>query len=346
MPAVQDVREPHANMADVAARAGVSSATVSRALRGLPGVSPATRDRIRQIAEELSYVVSPEASRLSRRQTGRVAVVVPKIDVWFYSAMLASIEAHLREADLDVLIYQVDGREQRSRFFRELPSRRKVDAVVLIALPVLEDEEERLDLLGVQVVVAGGELRDYPHARVDDQAVAVLAVQHLIELGHRRIAMIRTSDTTGTIWSSYTERTRGYLDALRAADLDVREEYLVTEPFGLRAGTDGVAALLALDEPPTAVFAYSDEIAISALRGLQQRGVRVPEELSVVAVDDHPMAALFDLTTVAQHVPDQGRLAATQVLALVHGTGAAEDSLVVDPHLVIRGTTAPPPDRR
>ena len=97
-------------MADVAARAGVSIATVSRALRDVPGVSGPTRERIRSVADELSYVVSPEASRLSRRETGRVAVVVPRIDVWFYSAMLAGIEQVLRDADLDVLVYQVDGR--------------------------------------------------------------------------------------------------------------------------------------------------------------------------------------------------------------------------------------------
>ena len=153
------------NMADVARRAGVSTATVSRALRDVPGVSDRTRARIKQIADELSYVISPEASRLSRGGTGRIAVVVPKIDLWFYATMLSSIETVLCDAEMDVLIYQVDGREQRARFFQQLPARRKVDAVVLTALPVLRDEVERLDLMGVQVVVAGGRLRDYPHVR-------------------------------------------------------------------------------------------------------------------------------------------------------------------------------------
>ena len=97
-------------------------------------------------------------------------MVVPRIDIWFYSTMLASIERTLRAADLDVLVYQVDGEEQRSRFFEQLPARRKVDAAVLIALPLLEREEERLDLLGVEVVVAGGRLRDHPNVEVDDHA--------------------------------------------------------------------------------------------------------------------------------------------------------------------------------
>lgn len=333
------------NMADVAAKAGVSISTVSRALRDVPGVHPRTRERIRGVADELAYVVSPEASRLSRRETGRVAVVVPKIDMWFYSAMLAGVETVLRAADLDVLVYQVDGEAQRSRFFRDLPARRKVDAVVLIALPVLEQEERRLELLGVEVIVAGGLLRDYPHVRVDDHGVALLACGHLLELGHTRIAMLRTGDTEGTRWSSDVERTRGYRDALANAGLLFREEYLVTEPFGVHAGADGVDALLGLPDPPTAVFCYSDEIGFSALYRLLQRGVRVPDELSLVGVDDHPMAEIFGLTTVVQRVGEQARLAAEMALGRVRKDAVVEMSVVLEPELVERSTTAPPATR-
>ena len=110
-----------ANMADVARVAGVSIATVSRALRDVPGVGDATRDRVRKVAEELSYVISPEASSLSRRETGRVAVVMPRIDVWFYSTMLSGLERALRSEGIDVLVYQVDGPSERGAFVRDLP---------------------------------------------------------------------------------------------------------------------------------------------------------------------------------------------------------------------------------
>ena len=329
-------------MADVARRAGVSTATVSRALRDLPGVSTRTRDRVTAIAEELSYVISPEASRLARGGTGRVAVVVPKLDVWFYSTMLAHIEHALYAANLDVLVYQVDGIAQRTRFFHELPARRKVDAVVLIAMPVLASEEERLDLLGVHVVVAGGRLRDYPHVQVDDHGAAFTAVDHLITLGHRRIGMVRTSDTTGAAWSSDVERTRGYRDALAAAGIPCREDYVVTRPLGVRAGADAVDLLLGLDEPPTAVFAYSDEIAIAVLHRLTQRGLSAPDDLSVVGVDGHPLGELFGLTTVTQSVPTQGRLAGDMVLALVRGEEVDDTRVVVPSELLVRTSTAPP----
>ena len=329
-------------MADVARRAGVSIATVSRALRDVPGVSDATRVRIRAIADELSYVVSPEASGLARRETGRVAVVVPRIDIWFYSTMLATIERTLRAADLDMLVYQVDGEEQRGRFFEQLPARRKVDAAVLIALPLLEREEERLDLLGVDVVVAGGRLRNHPNVEVDDHAIAMAAMGHLLELGHRRIALIRTSDTAVAAHSSELERSRGYYDSLEGADIAFREEYLVTLPFGKEAGARGVQRLLELEEPPTALFAFSDEIALSALRALALRGVDVPGEMSVVGVDGHPLAELFGLTTVEQSVEEQGRLSGEMAIRLLRGEKLDRFSVVVPSKLVLRKTTAAP----
>jgi len=330
------------NMADVARAAGVSTATVSRALRDVPGVSDLTRARIRAIADELAYVVSPEASRLSGRGTGRVALVVPRIDVWFYATMLAGIESVMQQHDIDVLVYQVDGRDQRRRFFQDLPSRRKVDAVVLIALPVLADEEHRLELLGVEVVVAGGRLRDWTHVRVDDHLVGLTAVRHLLELGHRRIAMIRTQDTDGTRWSSDVERTRGYRDALAEAGVAFRDDYLVSQPFGVRAGAEGVDALLALPEPPTAVFAYSDEIALGVLRRLHERGLTVPGDISVVGVDDHPLAGLFGLTSVAQDVTAQARQVGELVAGLLRDGHHGRRSVVLEPSLTRRASTGRP----
>ena len=327
-------------MADVARRAGVSIATVSRALRDLPGVSATTRDRVRQIAAELSYVVSPEASLLSQRRTGRVAVVVPRLDVWFYSSMLASMEPVLREADLDVLVYQIDGEQQRDRFMRELPARRKVDAAILTALPMRQSEVDRLDLMGVHIVVAGGRVRDFPHVEVDDLEVGQLAVQHLLDLGHRSIAMIRTSDTEETAWSSDMLRVRAWRETLRGVGIKPPPQHLVTVPYGVTAGGEALAQLLRLDRRPTAVFAYSDELAASALRAALDAGLHVPDDLSIVGVDGHPIAEMLDLTSVSQLVAEQGRLAAEMVRSLLIGEDV-EPSVIVPARLEVRGSTAP-----
>jgi DNA-binding LacI/PurR family transcriptional regulator len=343
MEACRVVRAGQVNMADVARRAGVSTGTVSRALRGLPGVGEDTRALIRRTADELHYVISPEASRLSRGTTGRVALVVPRLHVWFYAAMVSALEHELRSADLDVLIYQVDGEDQRNRFFAELPARRKVDAVVLVALPVLRDEAERLDVMGAEVVVAGGRIRDYPFVQVDDRAIGRTAVQHLLDLGHRRIAMIRTSDAEGTYWSSDAERLEGYRDALAGAGLELDPDYLVVVPYAVDAGQDAVETLMALPEPPTAIFAYSDELAIGALHGLQAAGIDVPGQVSLIGVDGHPTAALFGITTVDQAVPDQGRLAARLVLDLLGRSDRPPTPVQAGFQLRLRSSTGPPP---
>jgi LacI family repressor for deo operon, udp, cdd, tsx, nupC, and nupG len=330
------------NMADVAREAGVSLATVSRALRDVPGVSPGTRDRIRQIAGDLAYVVSPEASRLARRDTGRVAIVLPRSDVWFYGTMLQSMDQVLREMDLDVLVYQVDGEEQRIRFLRELPARRKVDAVILMALPMRQSEVDRLELLGVHVVIAGGRVRDYPYVEVDDLEVGRLGVQHLLDLGHRRIAMIRTDDTEGAAWSSDLQRVRAWRETLTAAGAPPREDHLVSLPYSPRAGAEAMARVLALQPRPTAVFAFSDELAAGALAAAYDAGLRVPEDISIMGVDGHPLGETLGLSSVDQGVAEQGRATAEMVLGLLDGRGD-DANVTVPARLVVRGSTGAPP---
>ena len=141
-----------------------------------------TRELIKATARELHYVVSPEASRLSRGSTGRVAVVVPRIHVWFYAAMVSALERTFRDHGIDVLVYQVDGEQQRLRFFRELPARRKVDAVVLVALPVLTDEAERLDIMGAEVVVADAVVKGAAGALDAEDAYRILRAAALDEV--------------------------------------------------------------------------------------------------------------------------------------------------------------------
>ncbi len=332
----------HANMADVARLADVSIATVSRALRGLPGVSERTRTRIVQAADQLAYVVSPDASGLSQRATRRIAVVVPRVDAWFQSTIVAAVEQVVREVGVDLIVYQVDGETQRRRFFQHLPARRKVDAVILVALPLRAEEEERLDLLGVDVIVAGGRLRDYPHVEVDDRATGYAATRHLLDLGHTRVGLVRTLDTDGAVWSSDVRRLDGYLDALAERGIEADDALVASEPYGVAAGVDGVARLLALDRPPTAIVCYSDEIAVAAYSALLRRGLRVPDDVSLVGIDGHPLAGLFGITSIDQRVAEQGRLAAEMAVRRMTGDDLDVSAVVVGWTLVDRGSTGPP----
>ena len=328
-------------MVDIARLAGVSLATASRALSSAPGVAPATRERVLAVAEQLSYVVSPEASRLSGGSTRRVAVVVPHISRWFFGAMLEALESALREADLDVLLYTVGDAADRHAFFERLPARRKVDAVVVLAFPVSEAEQQRLELMGVTIVAAGGQSAVYPYVCIDDEAAGRQAMDHLIFLGHRRIAMIAALDPDAPGWPDRPGRTEAYYSALREAGITADRSLVSTVDWGGLQGAEAMGELLSLREPPTAVYAHSDEVALGALRTLRRAGIRVPEDISVIGIDDHPLAELTDLTTVGQPVRQQGVLAGQMVLGLLQGEDV-DRAVTVPTRLVIRRSTAPP----
>jgi DNA-binding LacI/PurR family transcriptional regulator len=336
---------PPINMADVARAAGVSIASVSRALNGAPGVSEETRIRIKTLAEDLSYVVSPDASRLSRRATGRIAVVWPGLATWFYAEALSGILSSVGSAAFDVLLYQVMDDQARHRFFQELPARRQVDAVIVIAFPITDDERRRLELLGVTLVVAGGTIADYPHVRIDDAGAAQQAVNHLIQAGHERIGMLNTVGTWDLPFSAPRDRLQGFRTALAEAGLPFSDDLVVDLPWSSGPGPEGMNRLLSIDVPPTAVFAFSDEIAIGALRSLHRAAIPVPQGMSVIGVDDNPMAQMTDLTTVHQPVFEQGFSAGQLAMNILQGEPVQSPYLVLPTQLVVRGTTGPPDTR-
>lgn len=331
------------NMTDVARRAGVSIASVSRALRGGPGVSPATRDRILTIASELAYVVNPEASRLSGGQTGRIGVVVPRIDSWFFGSVLAGIAGEIDTVGMDLVVCALPDGAARHRFFETLPLRRKVDAVAVVSIPVTDQERARLTQLDVPtVIVAGHNDGASSWIGIDDEAAAEQAVGHLIRLGHREIAMIQATALHGESWATDQARIRGFHRRIAAAGLP--EPDVVTVEWGADGGALGMEMLLSKTRWPTAVFCHSDQIAIGALRTLRKAGISVPQQISVIGVDDEPVAEVADLTTVAQPVHEQGANAARALIAALDSGDRSDPDVVVLPtRLVIRGSTAPPP---
>jgi DNA-binding LacI/PurR family transcriptional regulator len=328
------------NMADVARAAGVSMATTSRALNDQPGVAPATRERVLEVARQHAYVVSPAASTLSGGATRRIAVVVPHLSRWFFGEVLEGIDATLRGAGYDLMLYRVGEGADRDSFFELLPARRKVDGVLVVGIPASEAEQERLTTMGVQIVAAGGQVAPYPTVSIDDHGAGRQAVNHLVNLGHRRIAMIDAIDPNASHWP-VAGRALAFTEAREERDLDPDPELFQRVPWSARHGAEAMAALLALDEPPTAVLAHSDELAIGALHTIRRAGLDTPRDISVVGIDDHPLSEQLDLTTVRQDVREQGRMAARMLLDGLAGLDQAPWT-VLPTRLVIRGTTGRP----
>lgn len=331
-------------MADVAERAGVSTSTVSRTLRGLSTVSPEVRARVEQAARELNFAVSRQAASLVTGRTGNVAVMVPTLQSWFMGAALSSLAPLLRAAGLELNVYVIPDMAARTSFFEHLPARRNADALLVFCFDLTDKETESLDNLGMPVIYVSQHVEGRPSVYVDDVAAAVHGTRHLLNLGHRRIAFIQTSGASGFSFSS-NERLLGYQQALTEAGIPLDEDLVVsTRPGDKRTTAEALGLLLSLREPPTAVFAEQDEVAVVAIRTLRRTQIPVPERVSVLGFDDQPIADWFDLTTVAQSPSDIGREAGELALELINDSEEDHVRHVVLPtYLIPRGTTAPPP---
>lgn len=328
---------------DVAREVEMSTATVSRALRGLPGVSDATRSRVREAARRLGYVPSPSAAGLASGQTRTVAVIVPWVTRWFFSAVVQGAEEVLRGAGYDLLLYNLAGDESaRHRVFETSLLTKRVDAVLVLSLKPSDDELARLDGLGRPVTIVGADVPGWATVRIDDEAAARCATGHLAGLGHERIAYVGGATEGVLDFTAPAARVTGYRNALAEAGLPHDPSLEADGEFSVAGGSRAGRKLLDRADRPTAVFAASDEMAIGVLRTARDLGIRVPEDLSVIGIDDHEMAEVLELTTVAQPVHEQGRVAAQQVLAGLSGDQWVPEQVLLPTRLVVRRTTAAP----
>ncbi|MFE8990043.1 LacI family DNA-binding transcriptional regulator [Streptomyces collinus] len=334
-------------MADVAERAGVSTSTVSRTLRGLSTVSPEVRARVEQAARELDFAVSRHAASLVTGRTRNVAVLVPTLGSWFMGTALSGLARVLRAAGMELTVYVIPDMAERTAFFEHLPARRNADALLVFSFDLTDEETARLDDLAMPVVYVSQHVDGRPSVYVDDVAGALHGTRHLLNLGHRRIAYVRTAGACGFSFSSQ-ERLVGYRRALTEAGLPLDDDLVVATPAGDKRGAaEAVGRLLGLREPPTAVFAEQDEVAVAVIWTLRATRIEVPGQMSVVGFDDQPVAQWFDLTTVAQSPSRIGREAGELALSLIDDPGAdRERHLVLPTHVIPRTTTAPPPAPR
>ncbi|WP_125616467.1 LacI family DNA-binding transcriptional regulator [Specibacter cremeus] len=329
---------------DVAARANVSTATVSRALRGLPRVSPATRAKVLAIADELGYVPSPSASRLATGRTRTVGVLAPFADRWFFGHSIEGIDSALRENGFNLLLFSLGGYERgRRHAYAERMVRRQIDALVVISLPLTGEELDQLQRTDIPMVAVGGPVPGCAAVRMDDVAGTTAAVEHLIGLGHTRIGHLHGAIRDDLNFVVPGLRYDAFEATMARAGLPVRPEWTVGGDFTV---DDGVrAAVTLLDGPgerPTAVFCASDEMALGLMFAAHRRGLRIPEDLSVIGIDDHDFAAPAGLTTIAQDPRRQGYLATRMLLRELAGTAGAVQDLVVPFELKVRSSTAPP----
>ena len=330
-----------AGIDDVARAAGVSTATVSRALRDLPNVNRATRDRVRTVAAQLGYVASPSAVSLASGRTRTVGLISPWINRWYFANVIEGAERTLRAQGFDVLLYTFDVRRDSARPRVDLDVlRRRVDGILVVGLPLEQDEVDALLTLGHPLVCIGWGGFGQVTVRLDDRATAREATRYLIGLGHRRIAHITGAPDDITPWSPPVGRAAGWRDALLEAGIEPEPDLEVHGHFDLAGGRASMRTLLEQAPDVTAVFAASDEMAMGAILALRDAGLRVPQDVSVMGVDGHDMGELVGLTTMAQAADEQGAAAAQLVLDMAAGVTPPRE--VVYPTVLVERTSTGP----
>jgi len=324
---------------DIAREAGVSTATVSRALRGLPNVDPLTRERVRQVAERLDYVVSPAASRLASGRAGSIAVITPYIARWYFARVLSGIESVLQASDLDLLLSSIGDPSEPHRVPPHRKLRRRVDGFLVISLSTDTDGVSEIFESDVPVALIDTVRPGCWSVGIDDISGARMAVQHLINLGHERIGII-SGRPMPTPFRPEEDRFIGYRDTMVEAGLSVDPDLEACGHFTTEGGERAMTTLLARPNPPTAVFAMSDEMAFGALRALRAHGLEPGRDVSVVGFDGHEMAEHLDLTTIVQPVEEIGERAARSLLEALDIPGREPEQVMLPLSMVVRGSTA------
>jgi DNA-binding LacI/PurR family transcriptional regulator len=326
---------------EIAELAGVSPATVSRALRGLHHVNAQTRQRIVEAALQLKHPVRPDLlPRDSVTRTNAVGVIAPYISRWYFTQSINGIEQSLREAGFDLLLYNFSQVEARQRIFQEKLLRGKVDALIIISMPPNDDEFKSLLDLGIPLTLLGFDHSGCNSVKVDDVLGGKIATKHLIDYGHKDIGILSGERDTALAFNVSNDRTLGFLQALHDANLEFSPENEIRGDYNIQTSEIATAAFLTKKKLPTAIFCHSDEMAFGAMKAIRSRGMRIPEDISIIGFDDHEIAEYVGLTTVSQPPQFLGQIAAAATISTITNPDTEIKHLSVATSLVIRQTTS------
>lgn len=330
---------------DLAKAAGVSITTVSRALNGYPDVKEQTRARIKKLAEEMSYRPNAVAQSLVRKKTNTIGVIMSEIkrssakDAIAFE-MLCGINDRAAELNYDILLFSANPKKQQHKSYSDLCKERNVDGAILQGLKMNDTYlnevvgQSQFPCVLIDILLAGERVG---HVTTDNVNGAKAAVEHLIELGHRHIAMINGFDEA----SVSKERRSGYILALQESGIGYNPSYVYDGGFSEEGGE--ASMLRVLDDHPevTAVFCASDLMAIGAMKALESRGKSVPQDMSVVGYDDILISSYISpkLTTVRQDKYGLGYEAAQLLIDMLEGR-EVRHKVVLENELIVRESTS------
>lgn len=329
-----------ATMKDVAKRAGVSIATASRVLNGSDKVIDETRDKVLKACKELDFSLNSVAQRLRLGKTNTICVVLPFLTLPSIVERLRGALEPLLESNLDLIPYSVGSPEMRDKRIHDLADRSRADGVMIISLPINDQQAERLLKNKMPVMLIDSERPEFSRVNMDDVEGGRMATQHLLDLGHRKIAFLSSHLENPLQFSSTLNRYHGYCNALEGAGVPLNPDYQIEGDHGREEAELMALALLSKADPPTAIFASSDTKAIGVLDAAKKKGIKVPEQLSVIGYDDIRDAEFVALTTIKQPLFLSGKLGCEMLLAIIEQPNSNLKEIILPVELVVRNTTA------
>jgi DNA-binding LacI/PurR family transcriptional regulator len=326
------------NIQDVAKLAKVSVATVSRVLNNSELVSEKTRDMVNEAIRKLNYQANLVARNLRRSETRLILVLLPSISNPFYSRIVKGIEDVAHKNGYNVMLCNTDSDVNRERVYIDLLKNRISDGVILMA-PEIEKSE--LSDIGKNFPVVQcceyKEGANVSHVSIDNFSAAYKATKHLINIGHKRIALISCKNK----FNSTFQREKGFKKALEESGIQPDDSAVQYGDYGFKSGLRAGHQLLALKERPTAVFAISDLMAIGVMKAAKEHGLRIPEDLAVMGFDNISFSSMYDpmLSTIAQPKHDLGRAAMELFLKQIRGEQEHSEDIFLEHELIIREST-------
>jgi len=332
-----------ATIHDVAKKAGVGIGTVSSVLNNSRPVNETTRQKVLAAIAELDFVPNPSGRRLSMGKTHTIGVVIPFFTIASQVERLRGVMSVIGGTDYDISLFTVENVSQRSKTLQTVPHRGRIDGLLIFSLSPSDADLRRIRQENTPTVLVEASHPDLPHILLDDVAAAQSAVEYLIELGHRKIGYV--SDYLDDPFGSFFSRNRylGYRQALAGAGIPFRPKYHRQRGFGREEGRQMATELLNLSAPPTAIFAFSDELALGVLEAARDLNINVPGELSVVGYDDIELAKFAQLTTIRQHLFESGIQGVELLLNTIDNPDTPPLHLQLPTELIVRHTTGPPP---
>ena len=333
-----------ATIADVAARSGVSTATVSRVLSGAVPAREATRERVLSAARDLDYRPSGVARALKRAETRTIGLLITDIGNPFFPQIVRAVEDEAHARGLGVVLCNASDDPSRELAYLELLLERRVDGLIVASARTTRRLATLLESVPMPVVLVNAATRgsSLPGITTAHRRGARLAAEHLLALGHRRIAHISAPFRHA---AAARLRLAGVTDALVAAGIDPSSLLVVDGDEHVEGGARAMEVLLSERDVPSGVLCYNDLTAVGAVRGARAAGLRVPQDISIVGFDDIELASWTDppLTTVRQPTEAMGRWAVERLIAALGRGAGGDEHVTLEPALVVRGSSGPPP---